>query len=672
MTEQEGKVMKSNKSLLSKYDIPVDHLSFKYVEKCNDRKELERIVKILRSGEEGFYSQLTESAESRLKKLAPQSCLLRSEEPVLTKSTLGSKDWYQVASEMADWSREMKNREQALQKSCASAPDIPVVRQRKSNKLASTQGDANVPGPSRIKSAAPRDYSEWDKFDADKEILKMELEDERRKEQIAKNKKLQEKEKKKIKNEEENSVLNSANNLPSVDKEYLANQERNRGNDCYHTGDYEQAVKFYSNSIVLWPTPAAYNNRAVAQLKLLKYGAVITDCNQVLEAEPENVKALHRRGLAYKGKNCYEQAYEDFAKVMELEPDNQLAKGLSEEMKRKLEPAVKSVRLSIEDECYQPHGFVFPSPKPNVARKRVERRAKREEARKITESKEVFDENPKIDQMQTDEKGSGDMKATEKIVEIDDSMQSVDTTCIKLEQQNANGDSDKISAVENVTIENDKDPVYNCDIINNENSNIGIKEHKDDFRNNEINLKIITMEENKSKDEFDSNKKMSNEGVKKCQKETKQKYLAGNDNASGKPVKIKIANKYKKNIDIEQEVASEQEEVIPSEDTKITSPFEFVKVWESLKVTSDLTSHAKILHSVKPSDLASVIGNKLDGPMLSKILQCLEKNFAPELVLEYLNNIIQLPRFNIAIMFLEAQEKQVASKEVVAPREVMK
>jgi hypothetical protein len=47
MIEQE-EVMKSKKSLLKKYEIPVDHISFEYVEKCNDRKEMEKILKILR------------------------------------------------------------------------------------------------------------------------------------------------------------------------------------------------------------------------------------------------------------------------------------------------------------------------------------------------------------------------------------------------------------------------------------------------------------------------------------------------------------------------------------------------------------------------------------------------------------------------------------------------
>jgi hypothetical protein len=44
--------------------------------------------------------------------------------------------------------------------------------------------------------------------------------------------------------------------------------------------------------------------------------------------------------------------------------------------------------------------------------------------------------------------------------------------------------------------------------------------------------------------------------------------------------------------------------------------------------------------------------------MLSTILFCLEKHFAPELVLEYLENLILLPRFSIVSLFLESSEKQ--------------
>lgn len=36
------------RSLLCNYEIPIDHLSFEYIEDCKDIKELEKIVRVLR------------------------------------------------------------------------------------------------------------------------------------------------------------------------------------------------------------------------------------------------------------------------------------------------------------------------------------------------------------------------------------------------------------------------------------------------------------------------------------------------------------------------------------------------------------------------------------------------------------------------------------------------
>jgi hypothetical protein len=46
-----------------------------------------------------------------------------------------------------------------------------------------------------------------------------------------------------------------------------------------------------------------------SDLKLHKFGAALADCNQVLEAQPLNVKALLRRGIAHQNKNNYEQVH---------------------------------------------------------------------------------------------------------------------------------------------------------------------------------------------------------------------------------------------------------------------------------------------------------------------------------------------------------------------------
>jgi hypothetical protein len=67
-----------------------------------------------------------------------------------------------------------------------------------------------------VKSVVPRSFADWDKFDVDKELLKMELEDERRKEQAMKKKKLEEKEKKKSKRLEEDKFANFAGIIKAV------------------------------------------------------------------------------------------------------------------------------------------------------------------------------------------------------------------------------------------------------------------------------------------------------------------------------------------------------------------------------------------------------------------------------------------------------------------------
>lgn len=45
-------------SLLTKYGIPLQHLDFQYVATTKDANELEKMVEILRSGQEGYYPEL--------------------------------------------------------------------------------------------------------------------------------------------------------------------------------------------------------------------------------------------------------------------------------------------------------------------------------------------------------------------------------------------------------------------------------------------------------------------------------------------------------------------------------------------------------------------------------------------------------------------------------------
>ena len=60
-----------------------------------------------------------------------------------------------------------------------------------------------------------------------------------------------------------------------------------------------QAVRMYSKALEHnCRLAAAYNNRALAHLKLSNLADAEADCDYVLMLEPKNVKALLRRGSA--------------------------------------------------------------------------------------------------------------------------------------------------------------------------------------------------------------------------------------------------------------------------------------------------------------------------------------------------------------------------------------
>ncbi|KAG5670741.1 hypothetical protein PVAND_000983 [Polypedilum vanderplanki] len=75
------------KTLLQKYEIPVEFLDFDYLKTCTEAKTVEKIVKILRSGEEGYYPDLQKFAEDKLKELKPNSKVFRVEEPAVKIQT---------------------------------------------------------------------------------------------------------------------------------------------------------------------------------------------------------------------------------------------------------------------------------------------------------------------------------------------------------------------------------------------------------------------------------------------------------------------------------------------------------------------------------------------------------------------------------------------------------
>ena len=49
-----------------------------------------------------------------------------------------------------------------------------------------------------------------------------------------------------------------------VSSELAAVREKEKGNEAFKAGDYEESINYYSNSIDIHPSTATYNNRGLA------------------------------------------------------------------------------------------------------------------------------------------------------------------------------------------------------------------------------------------------------------------------------------------------------------------------------------------------------------------------------------------------------------------------
>ncbi|KAL0963308.1 hypothetical protein UPYG_G00304430 [Umbra pygmaea] len=101
-------------------------------------------------------------------------------------------------------------------------------------------------------------------------------------------------------------------------------------------------------------TVAAYNNRAQAEIRLQHWHNALLDCQQVLEMEPGNKKALLHRATVLKQQGNYVKAAEDLRNVLQVEPHNDRATKLLVEVDKKLneyrpEKEQKSKKILIQE-----------------------------------------------------------------------------------------------------------------------------------------------------------------------------------------------------------------------------------------------------------------------------------------------------------------------------------
>uniref|UniRef100_A0A8B9FWC1 Sperm associated antigen 1 n=1 Tax=Amazona collaria TaxID=241587 RepID=A0A8B9FWC1_9PSIT len=291
------------------FQIPIGHLDYKFIEKCTDVKHLEKILRILRSGEEGCYPELTLFCEKRIEHLDPRSRALRKEKSAATASDFTAEEWETITGELMSWISE-----HSLKLS------FPLVYNRNTVSLSISRG---VLLCSIIKSVIFINL----RFDVEKECSKI---DESCEESNSKARFFSRPSlpiiKKKI----------DTTGMTKKEKIFIATREKEKGNEAFASGDYVEAVTYYTRSISVIPTAAAYNNKAQAEIKLQDWDSALQDCEKVLDMEPGNIKALLRRATVHSQLQNYQAAVEDLDRVLCVEPQNAVAKKNLQEVEKKL------------------------------------------------------------------------------------------------------------------------------------------------------------------------------------------------------------------------------------------------------------------------------------------------------------------------------------------------
>ncbi|XP_037811424.1 sperm-associated antigen 1 [Lucilia sericata] len=373
---------KTKKSLLERYGIPIHHLDFQYIKECNDGREMEKIVHILRSNEEGYFPDLTKCAEDKLKELKPQSRLFRVEEKIKGREALNPNE----IKPIYDWNQDIKSTDKQLLKlvkeNDTNPAQLPPIRKggrilQTKNKVETSKSGVSNKESQRIKST---DYNKWDKYDAEEEILRLDLAEEREQEELERKNRLNmEKCLKKpcltITEITDEEPLEKWSNLTDIEKEKLSEEYRLRGNEYFRSKEYDNALEEYSRAIEICPRKAvaAYNNRALTYFKLQKFSDSIKDCEECIRLEPSNLKARLRLAEANYAYGRKRESYQLYINVLQMDAENSVALKAITELRKQFEdlPPPNATRLKIQDESSKTKTAIIkevpkPQPKPKA------------------------------------------------------------------------------------------------------------------------------------------------------------------------------------------------------------------------------------------------------------------------------------------------------------------
>jgi len=104
---------------------------------------------------------------------------------------------------------------------------------------------------------------------------------------------------------------------------------RQEGNFAFKDGKYELALDYYTRALTEADNDTLkatlFANRAACHAALQQYAEVVTECDKCLNKDPNNLKALIRRGLAYESLEKWQKGLDDITGALRLDPQNKIA-----------------------------------------------------------------------------------------------------------------------------------------------------------------------------------------------------------------------------------------------------------------------------------------------------------------------------------------------------------
>lgn len=112
----------------------------------------------------------------------------------------------------------------------------------------------------------------------------------------------------------------------------MADEFKAKGNSAFSSGQFEEAIRHFSDAIALAPdNHVLYSNRSASYASIHNFSDALSDAKRTVEINPRWAKGYSRLGASYVGLGNFKEAVQAYEKGLEIDPNNEpLKSGLAD------------------------------------------------------------------------------------------------------------------------------------------------------------------------------------------------------------------------------------------------------------------------------------------------------------------------------------------------------